>query len=73
MLNSVEHEKSFITSVPGLRVEYNALHDSYNHLHECVNMLLSKFISTPVISNYWYLKVNLLGPENLLLGISSLR
>ena len=24
------------------------------------------YISTPVISNYWYLKVNFLGPENLL-------
>ena len=23
-------------------------------------------ISTPVISDYWYLKVNFLGPENLL-------
>ena len=31
------------------------------------------YITTPVISNYWYLKVNFLGSENLLLDICSLR
>ena len=30
------------------------------------------YISTPVIPNYWNLKVNYLGPENLLSDISSL-
>ena len=32
-----------------------------------------QYISTPVISNNLHLKVNFLGPENLLLDISSLR
>ena len=31
------------------------------------------YIATPLISNYWYLKVNFLGPENLPLDISSLK
>ena len=30
------------------------------------------FISIPILSNYWYFKVNFLGPENLLWDISSL-
>ena len=27
--------------------------------------LVFLYILTPIISNYWYLKVNFLGPENL--------
>ena len=32
----------------------------------CLDLLpIILYISTPVISNYWYLKVNFLRPENL--------
>ena len=38
-----------------------------------MTIFISLCISAPVISNFWYLKVNFLGPENLDRDISSWR
>ena len=42
-----------------------------SYIKEC-SLLIFIYFSTPVISNYCYLKVNFMGPENLLCDISSL-
>ena len=38
-----------------------------------MTIFISLCIATPVTSNYWYFKVNFLGPENLDRDISSWR